>query len=285
MSLVKDLTPINLQQEKEKFFADFSYNPHFEYQKLIIRNQLTKYSLPKPKYLKLAQKILDRTFHNRTEKYIRNLEGPKITLKEAKKTTQQYLAENKLTDIIEAAWSQKFLSRAGFYKNQLKFHIPLNYRRQEFLATLDHEVGTHALRRINYVKQPFFNKKKKYGFSEYMFTEEGLASLHSLMKKNFKFDYVGALNYLGVKIAQKSSFAQTFTFFNKYLQDKSRCWKLTVKHKKGLYDTSKPGGFTKDLVYFEGLIQIGNYLKNNNYDPSNLYIGKIAWQDEKRLMK
>lgn len=282
MSLVRDLTPTNLAEEKAKFFADFSYNPRFEYKKLVIRNQLTKYGLPKPAYLQLAQEIIDQAFNNRTEADIRNLEGPVISLGEAKKITQRYLEENQLQNVITVVWSKDFLSKASIYQNQLKFRLPIDYHRQEFLATLDHEIGTHALRRLNYVQQPFFNKKKQFGFSEYMFTEEGLASINGLINKNFKYAYKEAINYVMVDYAQRHSFSETFQYISKYINDKERAWMFVAKYKKGLYDTSKPSGFTKDLVYFEGLVQVCSYLKNNNYDSNHLYIGKIAWQDKEK---
>ncbi len=282
MSLVRDLTPINLITEKAKFFNDFSYNLRFEYKQLIIRNQLTKYGLPKTAYLGLAQEIVDRAFYNRTEVDIRNLEGPTIDLEKAKELTQRYLEESCLQNIINTTWSEDFVSKASIYRNQLKFRLPIDYHQQEFLATLDHEIGTHALRHINYTKQAFFNKKRRFGFSEYLFTEEGLASINGLINKNFKYAYKEALNYIMVDYAQRHSFAETFRYISKYIHNKERAWGFVVKYKKGLYDTSKPGGFTKDLVYFEGLIEISNYLKNHNYDPSHLYIGKISWQDEKK---
>ena len=54
---------------------------------------------------------------------------------------------------------------------------------------------------------------------------------------------------------------------------------LTFRQKRGLTDTSKPGGYSKDLVYFEGLVDVYNWLKKNNFDITDLYIGKLSTQD------
>ena len=52
MSLVRDLTPINLLEEKQKFFdQNCKYNPYFKYNNLATLDKLYKYGQPKPKYL------------------------------------------------------------------------------------------------------------------------------------------------------------------------------------------------------------------------------------------
>jgi hypothetical protein len=49
--------------------------------------------------------------------------------------------------------------------------------------------------------------------------------------------------------------------------------------KRGLYDTSEPGGFTKSIVYLEGMTEVWQYLKKSNFDVEGLYYGKIAAED------
>ena len=112
-----------------------------------------------------------------------------------------------------------------------------------------------------------------------MRTEEGLAGLHTLLARNFKLDYTGALNYVTSAVAQKKSFVETFNFVLKYIDDRNRAWRYTVKHKRGLYDTAKPGGFTKDIVYFEGIIQVWQFMQQSNFDLEGLYLGKIAYEN------
>ncbi len=280
MSLVQDLTPTNLQEEKQKFFdKDCKYNPQFKYKTLVTLDKLYKYRKPKEEYLKLAKKIVKKAFHNRTEEDIRSQEGEKINQKQAKKMIDEFLKKNDLTKKIKVKWSKNFLGKASFFKDTLKLKLPLWHRKYEFTATLYHELGTHAIRRFNYIQQPFYKKKKQFQFKDYLKTEEGLAGFHSLLGRKFKLDYSGALNYVTSETAQNTSFIGTFNFISQYINDPNRAWRYVVKHKRGLYDTSKEGGFTKDLVYFEGLIKIWRYFQKTNFDLISLYWGKIAAED------
>lgn len=280
MSLVQALTPINLQEEKQKFFdSNCKYNPQFKYKTLATLNKIYKYGKPKDEYLNLAKELLEKAFFNRTIKEIRSLEGENISKQKAQTMFNEFANANQLNNTIKLKCSEKFLGKASFYKNTLKLRMPLWHKEKEFLGTLYHEIGTHALRRINYLQQPFFLKKKQFEFKEYLYTEEGLASLHTLLARNFKIDYTGALNYVLCQEAQKKSFVEIFSLANQYLLDKERSWYYAVRHKRGLYNTEEGGGFTKDLIYFEGLIQVWQFLKNSNFDIEGLYLGKIAYED------
>ncbi len=280
MSLVQDLTPINLEEEKQKFFDNnFKYNPQFKYKNLITINQLYKYGKPKSKPLELAKLILEEAFFGKTETELREIEGEVITKELANNIFKDFLEKNKIQNQIKIKWSKEFPGKASFYLDTLKLRLPPWHRQKEFLGTIYHELGTHALRRINYEQQPFFKKKAQYGFIDYMVTEEGLASFHTLLAKNFKIDYMSALNYVTCDIAQHNSFSDTFSFVAKYLQDKERCWQYTYKLKRGLYDTSQGGGFTKNIVYLEGMIKVWNYFKKTEFDLEGLYFGKIDADD------
>lgn len=280
------MAPINLAEEKKLFLKkNGKYNPQFKYSGLITMNKRNKYGQPKQKYLALAHKILDKTFNNQTECEIRKFEGDKISKKEAEQMLNDFLVKNQLDEIVQVSWSDNYLGKASFYKNKLKLKTPIWHRKAEFKGTLYHELGTHALRRINYIQQPFYKKKSQLGFSDYLRTEEGLAGLHTLLVKNFKLNYTGALNYVLSELAQKESFVKVFAFVSQYIKDEERAWLYAVKHKRGLYDTSEPGGFTKDLVYFEGFVEVIKFLQENNYDLKPLYIGKIAFEDIKKAWK
>jgi hypothetical protein len=147
------------------------------------------------------------------------------------------------------------------------------------LGMLYHEIGTHALRSMNYKHQPWYKKKKRYGFSEYLVTEEGLASLHGLLPQSFKSTYTQAIRYLAVGYAQDHSFTELWKYVNSYVENPERCWTICVRQKRGITDTSKPGGFTKDLVYFEGIIKMWVWLTKNDYRLNELYFGKLAVED------
>ena len=46
------------------------------------------------------------------------------------------------------------------------------------MGVLDHEIGTHYLRKFNESQQKWFKKKEHYKMSTCIATEEGLASIH-----------------------------------------------------------------------------------------------------------
>jgi len=281
MSLLSDLIPVNLNEEKEKFFNDNSYNPQFIYEKEISQERLIEHGLPNQKYSELSNYILEKTFFGRNEDDLSMMEGPIIIQSYVDKAVKTFLHMHQLQKKYNVIWSSSFLSRASVNRDTLKLRLPADFRKEGLIGMMYHEIGTHALRNINYEQQPWYKHKKKFGFSNYLKTEEGLASLHSLLAHTHKSAFNSAVRYSAVIYSQKTSFAETWRMLGKYVQDPERRWMITIKQKRGLTDTSKPGGFTKDFVYFEGMIEIWLWLKKNNFDITNLYFGKLAKEDAK----
>lgn len=59
---------------------------------------------------------------------------------------------------------------------------PPTYTQEIIQGVLDHEIGTHIIRRLNDKKQKYFKLRKKNGVSPCKTeTEEGLASLNQLL--------------------------------------------------------------------------------------------------------
>ena len=285
MSLISKLTPINLLEEKEKFFADESYNPQFIYGEEINPMSLTKYGIPNPKYLDLAHGILNQAYHHQNETALRQKEGPIATQSQVNLQVKKFLQMHQIENKFKIIWSHSFVARTTINPNIIKLRLPCDFRQNEILSMLYHEIGTHALRRINYEQQPWYKKKKKHNFHEYLKTEEGLANLNSMLPKNFQLIYFNALHYLAVDYAQSHSFSQLWQFLKPFIDDPERRWIMTFRKKRGLRDTSQPGGFTKDLLYFEGAVDVWHYLKQNNFDITNLYFGKMALEDVERAIK
>lgn len=279
MGLVSQLTPTNLIEEKEKFFHDEIYNPQFIYSQKIDDQVLTRYGLPQNRYLDLAQTILDQAYYNRSEAQLEEKKGPAVTQEEVAQKVTQFLDMHGLKERFKISWSSSFVARTTITTNTIKLRLPVDFRKLSLLGMLYHEIGTHALRRINYEQQPWYQKKTELGFNNYLKTEEGLATLHSILPLDFKLAYYPALNYVAVDYAQKHSFAQLWQFLKRYIDDPEKRWRKTLRLKRGIDDTANPGGFTKDLVYFEGMIDVWNYLKKNKFDVTKLYFGKMALED------
>jgi hypothetical protein len=281
MSWLDQLTPTNLLEEKAKFFADPTYNPQFTYPETNEEPvEADKWGYPQQPYLDLAKAILEKTFFGRNEADLLMMEGVRLSQDEVTKRCTTFLEMHGLEKRYEIIWSPTFVSRATITDDALKLRSNSVFHQEGLLGMLYHEIGTHALRRINYEHQPWFKKKKKFGVNtSYLRTEEGMATLHTQVPHSFKSAYSTAVRYLAVEYARDHTFAELWKFVGRYIQDPETCWMITFRQKRGVTDTSKPAVFTKDLVYFEGAVQMWHWLEQHNFDPTLLYYGKIAWED------
>ena len=57
--------------------------------------------------------------------------------------------------------------------------------------------------------------------------------------------------------------------------DEEKSWRITLRAKRGLSDTSEPGGLTKDYLYLDGYYKVKKYIETG-HDIKKLYVGKIA---------
>jgi hypothetical protein len=285
MSFLNTLIPTNLNEEKEKFLADQTYNPQFTYSQKIDQSKLIAHGLPQQKYLDIANQIIKKTYFGRNEHDLIMSEGNLISQKDVEKTILTYLSMHRMQDRFKIVWSSSFMVRTSINADTIKLRQQAHFRKEGLLGMLYHEIGTHALRRINYEQQPWFKKKDKYGFTDYLRTEEGLATLHALIPHTYKSAFKAALKYIAVHKAQQASFAETWHMLGKYIQNTERRWSSTLRQKRGLEDTSQPGGYSKDITYFEGLVDVYDWLKMNNFDITPLYFGKLAFQDVEKAIK
>lgn len=279
MSILKKLTPINFLEEKEKFFSDHLYNPQFIYEDEIPDKDLYFHGSPDTETLELANKIVRTYQDDLTEKEKNENDGPLISQQKVTDMVTTFLKMHDLEDRIDIIWSSSYISRATMTATTLKLKSTSEFHHINTLSMIYHELGTHAIRRINYENQPWFKRKKKYGFHEYLPTEEGLASIHSLLPKKQKVAYATALRYLASNWAQEYSFRGLWNHLEPYIENEEKRWTATFRQKRGLMDTSMAGGSTKDSVYFIGIIQVAKWLKENSYDPTPLYFGKLSWED------
>ena len=281
MSLIRKITPINLEEEKAKFFnRSFLYNPKFKYIEPVDKNWLTRYGLPEPSLIKLASKLVTLGYKDKKHNELKLEEGKPLDQGAVYKLIKQFLTLHKLENRYQVVVDPRISSRATATSIAIKLHPEARFSREGLLSMLYHEIGTHVLRRINYEKQPWYKKKKKHGLvHNYLKTEEGLATLHGHLPRKNKLAYRAALKYLAVAKAQQMDFKSLFAWSLNYLGDPEHAWRFCVRLKRGLEDTSQPGGFTKDLVYFAGFVKVWRWLKKHDFNPTKLYIGKVALED------
>ena len=118
------------------------------------------------------------------------------------------------------------------------------------MGVIDHEIGTHFLRRFNERFQVWNKKRDKYEVKNCMRTEEGFASTNQMVRQALEggspYFYRSALNYYMAYKASKMGFVELFDDIQKYIDCKYSRWKYVLRVKRGVMDTAEPGGLYKD---------------------------------------
>lgn len=287
--LLGKLIPVNLEEEKERFFFDSGYNPQFVYQETISKQELGKYGPPDATHLALAKSILDKVIekYGSESQFLHEIEGPVLTQEESLESIGKYLEENSLTDRVKLIFSKDFVARTAV-KNigtafELRIRLPAVYRRDSLQGVLDHEIGTHVIRWINEMQQPWFGHHADFRLLDHLETEEGFASLHGVLSRRLPYLWMPALYYYSTYLASQMSFTGLNQALRPYIDDRERRWARCFRAKRGVGDTSTHESFTKDQVYFSGTLKVLRWLKAHEYDLDLPYMGKVALQDLPRL--
>ena len=111
------------------------------------------------------------------------------------------------------------------------------------VGVLDHEIGTHFLRKHNEKSQVWYKKREKYDLKTCIATEEGLACTNQMVQtvkdgRCKPFLYRSALNYYAAFMAKELSFVDLFRDLERYVDSPQARWKFTLRVKRGLSDTS-----------------------------------------------
>lgn len=157
------------------------------------------------------------------------------------------------------------------------------FSKTDLPALIAHEVETHVLTAENGNHQSYDLFRR--GFANYMDTQEGLAvyNQNRFLSPHHEKRYDPACKILGTAFALEHSFAETRAYMSEELGlDSDKALTKTIDVKRGLIDTSEPGGFTRGIVYFRGLRAIEQFIADGN-DLRRLYIGKIALEDLEML--
>jgi alpha-L-glutamate ligase-like protein/uncharacterized protein (TIGR02421 family) len=151
------------------------------------------------------------------------------------------------------------------------------FRYSDLEGTLAHEIDTHVYRYINGLLQPYqiFSE----GLANYLETEEGLAVYNKeLTYKNPRKFITRYLKVLAINDALTESFKQTYQNLRARGVLPNTAFYITYKAKRGLTDTSRPGGFTREAVYAKGFREVKKYI-DDGFSLEKLYIGKVGIKD------
>lgn len=170
-------------------------------------------------------------------------------------------------------------------KCKMNIKLPCEYREGRMIGVLDHEIGTHFLRKHNEKLQQWYKKRDKFEMKTCIATEEGLACTNQMVQtvkdgQCKPFLYRSALNYYAAYMAKELSFVDLFKDLEKYVDSPQARWKFCLRVKRGLTDTSQKGGLYKDQVYLEGAVKILARRKKLNFKA--LLCGKISLDDYDR---
>ncbi|XP_048195425.1 uncharacterized protein KIAA0895 homolog isoform X3 [Perognathus longimembris pacificus] len=196
-------------------------------------------------------------------------------------------ASNRFLKQIVVHLTEDLLSRASMtvVNGCPTLTINVSTAREHWLeGMLRHEIGTHYFRGINNLQQPWGSwvGRKKHELKPNNPTEEGLASIHSVLFRKDPFLWRAALLYYTVYQASQMSFCELFEDIGKFVKDPNTRWDYCVRAKRGWTDTSQPGCFSKDQVYLDGTLQI---LRNRRSIDFYLLtaLGKVSYEDVDRL--
>nr|XP_024658958.1 uncharacterized protein KIAA0895-like [Maylandia zebra]XP_024658959.1 uncharacterized protein KIAA0895-like [Maylandia zebra] len=288
--LLVALRPLNLEQEKQAFFqSDYKYEPQFEYAQPEPRSVLDKYREGSGLFLEQAVGIMEcvlRKFGS-YENFEEVTGGSALPKSQVWAAVRKYLQKEGCVGEVVVRLSEELLSQAVMVVESCRPTLTINLSgaRQHWLeGMLRHEIGTHYLRGVNNSVQPWATAegRKQFGLKPANPTEEGLASLHSVLLRKQPYLWRAALLYYTVYHATSMSFSQLFSHIARFVQDPDVRWEYCLRAKRGQTDTSQPGCFSKDQVYLDGILRILRHRRTIDFKMLTS-LGKVSYEDVERL--
>lgn len=292
MSFLKFTKPINIESEKEKFFASDNYNPNFTYK--IDREMIHDYCQKRPIYKEYLLSFVNNDPQAMTEacKKAFQVTFAQSLLDEAEKIVDRfsipYYVKHHQDQFKAETFHQLFTATSK--KLQLGFGIRVTpdanftarpaYVQKVLNVTsvlppltpvnglVKHEM-THIIRYIN----GQYNRVAKP--VDYLPTEEGLAAYcqtYLSIERPFS-EFLYASRFLGAYYATKEKFRNVYNFVLSVGFDKETAWKFASRQKFGLRNTEQPGASIKSAIYFEHMNTIKK-LEKDEY--IKLFVGKIT---------
>lgn len=285
MTYLKLITPINIAEEKEKFFNSKTYSPQFEYRWDDV--SMEGYKLKMPRMASLIDALLQQdgdVIVQEASRFFDVVFRPEdITLAKeliaaipaaTNGTAQEYanLLRRKLADLginykVEIVDKHGFQGRPDHKARVMRIskHLHLQFLSLDGIA--NHEL-VHIIRAIN----------GKYNGIEaddnYLPTEEGLACLvqDELLVQPSASSFQHALEYLAADLSRTAGFRKIYEFLTAHGSDPQSAWLRGIRQKFGMRDTSQPGGLLKSGMYFyhEQLLR-----KLDKSELVRLFVGKI----------
>ncbi|ROK35650.1 hypothetical protein DPX16_17393 [Anabarilius grahami] len=275
LCILTAIKPSNVEKEKARFFkSDFKYNPQFEYSN----------PLP-PQAVRIMDLALQK--YGSYEKFEQATGGNLLTKTRIWYHVKKYMEKEGCIGEIVVHLTEDLLSRASMtvVNSRPTLTINISTAREQWLeGMLRHEIGTHYFRGLNNSHQPWGSGggRKKHGLRPINPTEEGLASIHSVLFRKDPTLWRAALLYYTVYQASRMSFSQLFHNVGRFVHDPNTRWDYCVRAKRGQTDTALPGCFSKDQVYLDGILKILRHRDKIDFQLL-MALGKVSYEDVERL--
>ncbi|XP_060720821.1 putative tyrosine carboxypeptidase MATCAP2 [Tachysurus vachellii] len=290
LCILAAIKPSNVESEKVKFFnSDFRYNPQFEYSNPASPQVLEKHSKASDRFLTQAVRIMEVALHKygSYEKFEQATGGSLLTKSRIWAHVKKYMEKEGCVGEIVVHLTNDLLSKASMtvVNRRPTLTINISMAREQWLeGMLRHEIGTHYFRSINNSQQPWSRgeARKKLGLKPINPTEEGLASIHSVLFRRDPRLWRAALLYYTVHQAAHMSFTQLFHELGHFVHDPGTRWDYCVRAKRGQTDTSQPGCFNKDQVYLDGILKLLRHREKIDFQLLTA-LGKVSYEDVERL--
>lgn len=284
-SILKQLDKICVIEKG--FYKDFLYGVKEQFEiKIKLLNskdnaEFTKYSrqlypLPTEYEVSKAREFLDKVG------WKTDVKDKNISDKDAASYLKKALEEAGLKD-----WKVKIRSNMGANASVSPSSRTLNIKKGALFPEKDlirlkvHEVGVHAMRAHWGYKMPL--SIFHIGLKGYLETEEGMAAYNEYKNGIDTGLRLFALRLIAVDLASKYSFSKVFNELVSKRVDKETAWQVTMRVKRGVKDTSLPGCYTRDAVYFRGYLKVKSFVENGGSFDDLLHYGKISIEDLPKL--
>lgn len=284
MTLLEIITPINIEEERRKFFDSTTYNPIFNYH----WETKTIGKLYHSEKSDLKRAVISQDYNEIVqcaERYFDTKVDEK-TLKIASTNTLQTPKplKDKADDLV-TAFQQAFEYFKLDYKAILSEDKGFNIRPQQskkriiisrsaeldFFA-IDGEVKHEIIHLIRFENGQSNGIKRD---KNYLPTEEGLASYlqdyKSKGQESSRFQH--AAEYLVTEVCLNGSLREGYEYLRSIGFREELAWQRIIRHKFGFKNTSKPGDIMKPAMYFHYEQKIRQLNKDKIL---RLFVGKVS---------
>lgn len=158
-------------------------------------------------------------------------------------------------------------------RNRLLVPIHLKIPETRVRPLLQHEIGTHLLTYFNGRQQPF--RQMATGLAGYEVLQEGLAVLSEFLVGGLSAERMRTLALRVIAadaMLDRASFVDVFRLLHReHAMEPEKAFSIAVR-------TFRGGGFPKDLVYLQGVMELLPML-SNAAEFALMWVGKIALED------